>query len=134
MIKYFGWIDIREYAEDCDPVNEKKLLTTIEKYISKNKLNEISYLARIHSANGGWHLLLSGGANHFNDRIKALFGLLEMIANLAKGSYGQMYFWNDENDENPNAYNEFDVYVLIRGKITKKKDTIFSPLSPTVED
>lgn len=133
MIKYFGWIDIVKIFRDDDENNEDHI-KYINNFISVNKLDEESLSAKIQPANGFWHLLLSGGANHLNSRVESLFKLINLIPNLAKSSYGLIYFWNDENQHNSYAYNEFEVYTLIRGEVKLNKDPFFSPIYPTIED
>ena len=135
MIQLFGWAAIREnYTVD----NEDENIESIENELRERIKNfgwlktpglgilELKYL------NGDLILNISIKANRFRQESKDAFELFDLIAEIAKGSYGLLYFHDEEDLHGKD--NTFQVYVLAKGLIKKKDDIFLSPLFPTIED
>ena len=58
--------------------------------------------------------------------------MFEKIGQIAKGSYGLIYLYNDEDTQGKN--NIFQVFSMVRGKIYEKEDPFLSPIIPVLED
>lgn len=131
MVEYYGWINLRDSTYESDDKEMNIVLSKLYSYISKYKLNDTSSLVNLHKVNGSYQLLVTGNTNHLSQDIIDIFNLYEFIAEIAKGSYGLLYIRNDESED---AFNEFEVFVLARGKIKKEKDPFLSPCIPVIED
>ena len=69
--------------------------------------------------------------NHKTERTEEIIGLFEKISRIATGSFGLLYFLNDEDK----IYNdEFRVLVSKKGVTEWKKDDYFSPCCKMIED
>ncbi|MCX8583315.1 MULTISPECIES: Imm7 family immunity protein [unclassified Gilliamella] len=131
MVEYYGWINLRDSTYESDDKEMNIVLSKLYSYISQYKLNDTSGLVNLHKVNGSYQLLVTGNTNHLSQDIIDIFNLYEFIAEIAKGSYGLLYIRNDESED---AFNEFEVFVLARGKIKKEKDPFLSPCIPVIED
>lgn len=132
MYEYHGWATLRETYLNEDHFDEK-----MEEMVGriKEKMIEIGAdngLSDLRAVNGEYQLHLSGLLNHKSRRTEEIIQLYEFMAKTATGSYGLLYVFDDE-DENGED-NEFQVYVMARGRIEKKKDPFLSPFAPVVED
>lgn len=132
MIVFHGWVAISDSTYESDSNDVNLILEKINIYINEKRMLESPYFIKINPANGSYNLLLDGGGNHFYSTIKDVIQLYEYVGTIAKGSYGLLYFWNDEGLDN--LENEFQVYVMRRGVVTKEKDPFLSPRNPTIED
>lgn len=132
MFEYHGWITLREtYAneDNCDEQIEQ-ISASIKARI--DELGADNGLLDLRAINGEYQIHMSGLLNRKSQRADDLLCLYEFIAQSAIGSYGILYVYDDED---VNGYdNEFQVFVMARGKINKHKDIFLSPFIPTVED
>ncbi|WP_392551802.1 Imm7 family immunity protein [Orbus wheelerorum] len=131
MIEYYGWISISDSTYESDDNEMDSILNNINTFILKRQIDKDSGFIKIHGVNGSYQLLVSGNTNHYSQDVRDIRELYQYIASIAKGSYGLLYLRNDESDD---AFNEFEVFVLSRGKIRKEKDPFLSPCIPTIED
>ncbi len=132
MFEYHGWATLRETFSNEENFNEKteQIVISIKQKI--DELGEDNGLLDLRAFNGEYQLHLSGLLNHKGQRAKDLLKLYEFIAKSAIGSYGILYIHDDEDVNGQD--NEFQVFVMARGSITKAKDVFLSPFIPTVED
>jgi hypothetical protein len=56
--------------------------------------------------------------------------IFNWAADNSTGSYGMLYFHDDEDEAH---HNEFQVYILKRGKLTKMTDSFLSPYVEGIE-
>ncbi|MCL2013239.1 MAG: immunity 7 family protein [Cystobacterineae bacterium] len=70
--------------------------------------------------------------NRITQEVEEALSLFKCIAEKAKGSYGLLYFHDDEDVSGKDNF--FQVYVLARGAIKTMTDTFLSPLVPVVEE
>ncbi|MCL2352504.1 MAG: immunity 7 family protein [Firmicutes bacterium] len=132
MYEYHGWATIRETYLNDDNFDEKidGIIDKIQAEIDKLGLD--NGLLDLRAVNGEYQLHLSGLLNHSGQRANDIYRFFEYISNIAIGSYGLLYVFDDE-DMNGDE-NEFQVYKLAKGKFEKKKDTLLSPYIPVVEE
>jgi hypothetical protein len=130
MYEYHSWAVIRESPTDIDCGKLSNILTNIESYIKNLKWE--SGIITFHKLNGSVQLLSTGFSNHKTQEVSELFELFQYIANIAPGSYGIIYTWDDEDESGYN--NSFRVHVLARGNVSTKEDPYLSPCVPVIED
>jgi len=132
MYEYHGWATIRESFLNEDDVEDNihEIVSDIGDRIQA--LNCGHGLLDLRAVNGEFHLSVSGIPNHKGSWGEEIHALFAYIAEVAVGSYGLLYVLDDE-DENGED-NEFQAYVMARGKVEKKRDIFLSPFFPTVED
>jgi hypothetical protein len=125
MFEYHGWATL-----SYDPYNSQGPgYTALVKELKEklNEFNEGSGVFQIDAINGKHFVTFHGCRNH---RHEVIFGLFEWIAQHLTGSYGLLYVWDDESNQD----NEFVVYVLARGKVELRTDPFLSPCVPVIED
>src|SRR5262249_59694230 len=100
----------------------------------QNKIAQIEAEHRIlglRAVNGEYFLWAGGFTNHFSADVQEVIDLYSFVATIAPGSYGLLYIHDDE--DKGGEYNEFQVWRLARGSVTKQRDVYLSPYDPTVE-
>lgn len=134
MVELHGWANIREsyfmFDDDTDEDHLEQIVEEIKLKILG--LQWQSGLADLRVVNDHYHLSINIFTNHRDGRIDDVFRLYEFIADIAPGSYGLMYVYDDEDKQGRD--NEFLVYVLAKGKLTENKDQYLSPYITTVEE
>ena len=126
MLEFHGWAKIREAYREINE-DDTKLDVAISK-LRKFIADQYSFYAVVEETNGSFHLCTTGESNHWRDPVLELF---EFIAQVAPGSYGLLYIHDGENVD---AHNEFQVWVLKKGKLQKRSDPFLSPYFPEVEE
>ncbi len=131
MVEFHGWAVIKESfcEEDEDENLLGALILEIEGKIEKmsNFFNEIYNLKCL---NGQYHLMFMINHNHRSEHVIDFF---KWIAEIAVGSYGVLYVYDDEDIERGNA-NKFKVWVMKKGKVIESDDPFLSPYNPEVEE
>ena len=128
MVEYYGWVKL---CQSIDGEDEENIGAISE--MVKNQLKKIDFPERIlilQALNGSYILNVSGHTNHMSDDVYEMFDLFKFIGKNAVGSYGLLYFKNDEDTEAPNT---FKVWRLSKGELKEFKDTLLSPCNPTIE-
>jgi hypothetical protein len=129
MIEIHAWITLRYSDYDSEDHIQREFVENFKCYLVQHYdwVLENSY-GRFINQNGLECFAIDVQHNH-----KGSFYMLDIFSWVAKestGSYGLLYF---HDDEDPEAFNEFQVYVLKRGKLTKSKDPFLSPYLEEVE-
>lgn len=118
MYQYHGFAVVLESTGDeAGNESEVNIFESVKKYIEDLQSN-VDVLD-MKAINGQYHLWMTG---LWNREPSSKFSPVEIMKNIgiiAPGSYGMLYVFNDEH---PKCFNEFEVYVLPRGK---KKTTHF---------
>jgi hypothetical protein len=125
MVTYSGWIDI---VFDIEEENISAKLKQVKRFMQEKNLMQRN--AEIKTINGGYFLQVIGLTNHYSDEIKDTLELFTLVAQTAMESYGLLYIRDDDNDA---KYNEFEVWRVARGQVTKFKDTLLSPCNEVIE-
>lgn len=130
MVEIHGWLTIRDtfkaVLEEGDQL--KSLIKIIQKEIDKS----MWFKPQIKFQNGEAYIEFSLFCNRITSEVSEVFELVKHIEEIADGSYGLIYFCNDE-DKNGKE-NQFQVFLLARGKMEEKTDPFLSPIIPTIED
>lgn len=134
MIELRGWLTIwpTYMDEDKHPeIDEEAIYKEVEAFVESLELHTIE---KVKWRNGICHIDVSYFSNHENGQTKELLFAFENIARIAPGSYGLVYYWNDENYGSNPYENEFRVLVIKRGICEWKDDPFLSPCIPTLAD
>jgi hypothetical protein len=81
--------------------------------------------------NGHPFLHLAGMPNHRGVWGTQVIEFFARIGQIAPGSFGLLYVWDDEDSDHAN---EFRIFRLVRGGVTEHAASLLSPVVPTVED
>lgn len=130
MVTIYAWLEIRAtyLDEDLHPeIDEEKIYEEVNDMVKSLKHNEIQILEKNYSR----YIQFSVLENHRTERTDEMLGVFEKISTVATGSYGMLYFLDDEDKE---LNDGFRVFVSKKGKCTWEKDKFFSPCSRMIED
>ncbi|MCI8426391.1 MAG: hypothetical protein HFJ03_02425 [Lachnospira sp.] len=129
MIELHGWLSIVETYknEDFIPQEEIEKIQEQVKFIIQNNTCDLE----IQYQNGTPFLNTLVCCNHNTSQAKQIIEVYTKISEIATGSYGMIYVWDDEDK---NYYNHFQTYIFKKGQCEYKIDTNFSPCIPTIED
>lgn len=131
MIELHGWIKICAAYKDEDrhtETQEDKVIYEVEKYIQNLQYKTIK---KIDTKNGNYFISISLFTNHKNVEVNEIIDAFTNISKIAKGSYGLLYLWDDEDEQNDN---NFMTLIIRRGNAEWKVDRLLSPLIPMVYD
>lgn len=129
MLELHGWVTIRETYKVSD--NEEENIDIIIQKL-KREVEKLSWFKpQINALNGSWFLEFTLFSNRKNPQTQEVFKLYKRIGELAEGSYGLIYLYDDEDERKGN---EFQVFSLSRGTVKEFSDSYLSPVIPTVED
>ena len=126
MFEYHGWATLSNDPHNMRGPNLDRLVEVLRQRI--HTFGDGSGVTDLSVINGRFQVWFSGSPNHRDDRI---FGLFQLIADMAPGSYGLLYVWDDEHER---YSNEFRVWRLLRGRMEEMADPFLSPCIPIVED
>ena len=87
---------------------------------------------KIEIKNGEYFMQFSSFSNRINPETSEIFEVFKLIGEIAEGSYGIIYLYNDEDTDGKENY--FQVFSLARGMIKENLDEFLSPIIPTIED
>ena len=127
MVELHSWITIRETYEICEDADDGRVIQNIKEVIQGLRYIDVS----VKVTNGNYYIEFSLYTNHFSADVKEYLNFFSEIGKIAKGSYGLLYLYNDED---ATYCNEFQIWRLSRGEVRKFDDKILSPFVPTVED
>ena len=128
VIELHGWVTIREtYKVTFEEDKENTFIDNIKK-----EIENLSYFKpQIKALNGEWFLEFTLFANRKNPETEEVFQLYNRIGELAEGSYGLIYLYDDEVK---GKGNQFQVFSLSKGSIKEFSDSYLSPVIPTIEE
>jgi Immunity protein 7 len=135
VFEFHGWFNISESAHFIEKDETTLIAREIKKHIAAlgwgNGENNVHI--DILGMNGSFILRLSGVKNHRGVIYDEVDQLLNWIVKLAPGSYGLLY-WRDDEGDTPAGPDNFQVKVMSRGQIVTRFDPFLSPFFPVVED
>ena len=129
MYEYHGWFQIHESAYEDDFERLDEIASWLRERITADEYVPPGVV--VQGLGGTYYLLLHGQHNHDSGATDAIRRLLTALGDRAPGTHGQLYVGDDEAGD---AWNEYRVIVMVRGRLRDEKDPWFSPLVPTVED
>ena len=83
--------------------------------------------------NGEYFLHFGGFQNRPRQEAKDLTELFALIGEVAPGSYGLLY-WRDDEDPTPPGRDQWRVRTLAKGKTEDRFDPFLSPSVPVIEE
>ena len=130
MIELHGWVTVREtYKVTFD--EEEHIELIIQKI--QNEIDKLRWFKpTVKVMNDEWFLEFSLFSNRKDSRSREVFELYKRIGEIAVGSYGLIYLYDDEDMEGKE--NLFQVFSLARGIVEERVDTFLSPVIPIIED
>jgi len=130
MIELHGWVTVREtYKAVFD--EEEHIRLIVQKI--QDEIDQLRWFKPTMKAmNGEWFLEFTIFSNRKDSRSREVFQLYKKIGEIAPGSYGLIYLYDDEDVEGKE--NLFQVFLLARGIVEEREDTFLSPVIPTIED
>jgi len=130
MIEIHGWITLRYSDYHSEEHLQRDFIYNFKSYLNKAYSGVLSEpYCKFTNYNGLECFSINVQHNHRGDAFY-LTKIFSWVAEHSDGSYGLLYF-HDEEDES--SFNEFQVYVLKRGTFTKAKDVLLSPYWEEVE-
>lgn len=130
MVELHGWVTLRETSSSSFD-EEENICFLVEKI--RAEITKLSWFRpEIKAQNGEWFIEFTIFCNRINPQVLEVFELYKKIGQLAKGSYGLIYLYNDENTHGKE--NLFQVFSMIRGIVRERNDPFLSPIIPTIED
>lgn len=127
MVELHGWVTIRETYKVTDEDNIDVIITQIKKAIE----NLSWFKPQIKVLNGDYYIEFSIFANRQNPETQEVFRFFKHIGEIAEGSYGLIFLYDDEMK---GKENQFQVFSLARGIVKEFNDSYLSPIMPTIED
>ena len=130
MIELHGWVTIRETykAAFCEEDHIETIVQNIQ-----DEIDRLRYFKPVLTAmNGDYFLEFSLFSNRQDSRSREIFELYKRIGEIAPGSYGLVYLYDDE--DTVGKQNLFQVFSLARGIMKEREDSFLSPVIPTIED
>ena len=129
MFEYHGWVTIQATASgDDDAALLERLVDRVHRAIrdaADLDLVDLRWSAGIPM------LHFAGFDKHGGHLGPELLTLFTRAGELAPGSYGLLYTWDDQDTENDN---NFRVYRMARGQVTEREDPHLTPVAPTILD
>ncbi len=129
MVELHGWLSIKETYKNEDLMSDAEIESVwqqVDAIMNNNTCGE-----KIQSRNGERFLNTLLCSNHHTAEVDEIIDIYTKISEVATGSYGLIYLWDDEDETH---YNEYQVLVFKRGKCERRADTDFSPCIPMIED
>ncbi len=128
MFEYHGWVTIQATASgDDDAALLERLVDRVHRAIrdaAEFDLVDLRWSA-------GIPMLHFGGFDKHGAQADELLTLFTRAGELAPGSYGLLFTWDDQDTENDN---NFRVYRMARGQVTEREDPHLTPVAPTILD
>lgn len=126
MFEMHIWLTLRDTYENEDIIETKEC-----------DYDEIFYMLSMHDIevkkqNGNVFLEKTVFSNRKTREIDGILNAIKRIAEIASGSYGLIYIWDDEDKYEKE--NEFQVYVIAKGRVFLRKDEFLSPCIPVIEN
>jgi len=126
MIELHGWITIKETYKAIYEGNDD-IIDKIKEEIEKM----LWFKPQVKALNGQWFIEFTIFCNRRNPEIEEVFRLYKRIGEIAEGSYGLIYLYNDEEK---GKENQFQVFSLSKGIVKESFDSFLSPIIPTIEE
>lgn len=132
MYSYHLWIVLRESTTESDTGSLSSKLADLSALIGKKMASAVPS-SPLSAINNEHVLQCSASHNHRGDVHDRLLSVLEWLAHTLPGSYGLVY-WNDDERPGRHVYDGYNVLVVARGSVAQRYDPFLSPVAPVVED
>ena len=133
MVEIHGWITLRYSDYHSEDGEQEKFVYAFKQFLLKHcewvLKDPDGQIGRVTNRNGLDSFTINVQHNHPGTPFYPL-NIFTWAAENSTGSYGMLYFHNDEDATHHNA---FQVFVLKRGKLIKANDPFLSPYIGEVE-
>ncbi|UOQ70436.1 Imm7 family immunity protein [Hymenobacter cellulosilyticus] len=130
MVEIHGWITLRYSDYHSEEAPQREFVARFKQYLEQTGIwPGFAHLCQLTVYNGQYCFTITAQHNHPGQPFYPL-EIFTWIAQESTGSYGLLHF---HDDEDPALHNEFQVYVLKRGKLIKAADSFLSPYFEEVE-
>lgn len=130
MFELHGWVTLRETSSIS--FDEEENISLLVESIRIEIAKLCWFKPEIKAKNGEYFIEFTIFCNRINPQVLEVFKLYKKIGQIAKGSYGLIYLYNDEDTHGKE--NMFQVFSMVRGVVDEKRDPFLSPIIPTLED
>jgi hypothetical protein len=128
---YHLWIVLRESTEESDCGSLERQAEDLRRLIRERLTCKPEEC--IQSVNYSLIFQCSASTNHRSQDHESLLTVLRHIAARLPGSYGLVY-WSDDEDPGRDQFDGYRVIVVARGRLHDRFDPFLSPIIPHVED
>lgn len=129
MIDFHGWVVLSDATDESDDEVTDERVRVVRDEAERLRLGSVT--VAVGAVGGMWTLSIHGVANHRSEEHAAIEAFLARTAELLPGSWGTVY-WRD--DELPDTGNAYRVLVIARGTTRWHDDRLLSPCNPVIED
>lgn len=129
MIEIHGWLSISATYQ-CEDLLLQSEIDRIMQQV-QDIVSNCQYEIDLRYVNGCAFINTLYCSNHRTEEVDVLIETYKRISETATGSYGVLFI---RDDEDKTYYNEMQVYIFKKGKCLLKRDIVFSPCIPTIED
>jgi hypothetical protein len=130
---YHLWVVLRESTEEPDCGSLGRKAGELRRLIGERLICKPGPDECILSVNYSLIFQCSGSANHRGEDHESLLTVLRHIAAELPGSYGLVY-WYDDEDPGRDRFDGYRVIVVARGQLQDRYDPFLSPIVPHIED
>ncbi len=131
MYQFHGWCTLRELGDEQDGDRQQLALDHVREFVES--LKWANGFCELRPFNGMYFIHFGGFQNRPRQEASDLKKLFALIAREVTGSYGLMY-WRDDEDLTPPGRDNWHVVVLARGIVIERFDPFLSPSVPFIED
>ena len=125
MVELHGWVTIQESCRiDDEEESIEQIVRKLKEQIS-GMSGGCGDILDIRYCNGEPFLTITMFKNRINREVEEVFELLEYVCKTVPGSYGMIYMYDDESVK---MSDEFQVFVIRKGKIYPERDRYLSPV------
>ncbi|HET9958476.1 MAG TPA: Imm7 family immunity protein [Polyangiaceae bacterium] len=129
MYSYHLWIVLAESTQENDIGGLQDKINGLRTLLAESLDTRPEH--PIIKVNCDWLFQCSVSHNHKGDAQERLESVLRWITRRLPGSYGLVYY---RDDEDPREANSYRVLVVSRGGVVERTDPFLSPVVPTIED
>lgn len=130
MYEVHGWFVIWHSGFDSKTEDQGRVNRMVRSYLQERPA--LHDYTDLRLRKGEHFLTIEANPNHASDLRGEIDRLIAFLAAEAPGSYGLLYWRDDEDDSPPGGLN-FRVIVLARGVISRRFDPFLSPAIPVIE-
>lgn len=129
MFEFHGWINLRYHTHDTNEDLQAQAFEEFKNYILQQKIEAIYMIKR---RNGLDSFVITGLHNHYGNYVENIY---RWVAAKLPGSYGLLFIRDDEDMKaGEDNTNQFIVWKLARGVLSKEADRYLSPCISVIED
>lgn len=123
MPEFYGWLNVLESYDREEETNIWKIIDEAKHKLKSDNLDDIFTLS---IQQGEFLFSVNFISKRFTVKCQAIIDFYIYISKSAKGSYGFLYYRNDDSDDKK-IDNKFIVLRIAKGEVKKFRDTLIFP-------